>query len=161
MNPKAYGPFYAQPSWDASNEAVRWQSPRPSIGYRDGNGRARILVIDDDFASIPSLLSLLHEDGFWVDIMSHLNFTVVAQEMFVDYQAVIVDVKTPNSTGFDLLRDIRNNTQLPVLVLTALSGHEDRIAGLELGADDYVAKPCRPREVLARIHAILRRRRAS
>jgi two-component system response regulator CpxR len=157
MHPKTYGPFYAQPSWEGT-EARRWKAPRPSIGHQDGDGRARILVIDDDFGSIPRLLWLLHEDGFWVDIMSPVNFSVVAREMFDDYQAVIVDIMTPRSTGFDLLRDIRHNTPLPVLVLTALSAHEDRIAGLELGADDYVTKPCRPREVLARIHALLRRR---
>jgi len=70
---------------------------------------------------------------------------------------VIVDVMIPCSGGFDLLRDIRKNTCVPVLVLTALSDEENRVVGLELGADDYVTKPCGPREVVARMHALLRR----
>jgi DNA-binding response OmpR family regulator len=74
---------------------------------------------------------LLQEEGFVLDLKSHMNFTVVTEEMFDDYQAVIVDVRIPCSGGFELLRDIPNNTCVPVLVLTALGDEENRVVGLE------------------------------
>jgi DNA-binding response OmpR family regulator len=129
----------------------------PSTARRDAHPKARILVIDDHFGETPSLRRLLREEGFWIDVMTGMNFPITAG-MFEDYQAVIVDIMVPQSNGFDGLRNIRKNTQLPVLVLTARGGEEDRITGLRLGADDYVVKPCRPREVVARIRALLRRR---
>lgn len=119
--------------------------------------KVRILVIDENFRAIPNLGCLLHDDGFVLGLKSHMHFTVVTDEMFDDYQAVIVDVMIPCSGGFDLVRDIRKNTCVPVLVLTALGDEENRVIGLEFGADDYVTKPCRPREVVARMHALLRR----
>ncbi len=139
----------------SAGEAFGWRSP--SSDRREAAPKDRILVIDEDFRAIPRLVCLLHEDGFVLDLKSHMHFTVVTDEMFDDYQAVIVDVMIPCSGGFDLLRDIRNNTCVPVLVLTALGDEENRVLGLELGADDYVTKPCRPREVVARMHALLRR----
>ena len=124
---------------------------------RDSAHQPRILVIDDHFAESPNLRGLLEQEGFRVDVMSGVKFPVTAG-LFGDYHAVILDVMVPQSNGFEGLRNIRRTTQLPVLVLTARGGEEDRIAGLEMGADDYVVKPCRPREVVARIHALLRRR---
>jgi DNA-binding response OmpR family regulator len=118
---------------------------------------ARILVIDDHFAETPSLRRLLNEEGFRVDVMTAANSPANAG-ILGGYDALIVDVMTPRANGFDGLRDIRKITQVPVLVLSSRSGEEDRITGLESGADDYVAKPCRPREVVARIRALLRRR---
>ncbi len=143
--------------WSTSaGEAFGWQ--RFPSEHREAVPKVRILVIDENFRSIPNLVCLLQDDGFMLDLKSHMNFTVVTEEMFDDYQAVIVDVMIPCSGGFDLLRDIRKNTCVPVLVLTALGDEENRVVGLELGADDYVTKPCGPREVVARMHALLRRK---
>jgi DNA-binding response OmpR family regulator len=133
------------------------------LEQRSGNRRinaskTHILAIDDEFHADSSLLRLLRQDDFVIDVRSHADFTVVTGTMFDDYHVVILDVMIADFDGFDLLRDICRNTQLPVLVLTTRSGAEDRIVGLELGADDYVAKPCRPLEVIARINALLRRR---
>jgi len=72
---------------------------------------------------------------------------------------LILDVMLPQRSGLELLRELRRNSQLPVLMLTALGEDIDRILGLELGADDYVPKPCNPREIAARLRAILRRTR--
>ena len=157
MNSKSSIPCCFQPTWTTTDEPLAGVPPRLVSRHRDSGAKARILVIDEDFSAIPSLQSLLQDDGYSVDIRSHLNFTVMAEEMFEDYQAVIVDIMIPHGNGFDLLCDICTTTQLPVLVLTARSSEEDRIVGLELGADDYVAKPCRPREVVARIRALMRR----
>ncbi|MGH8124078.1 MAG: winged helix-turn-helix domain-containing protein, partial [Rudaea sp.] len=73
--------------------------------------------------------------------------------------ALILDVMLPQRSGIEVLRELRRNSQLPVLMLTALGEDIDRILGLELGADDYVPKPCNPREIAARLRAILRRTR--
>jgi two-component system response regulator CpxR len=75
------------------------------------------------------------------------------------YDAVILDVMLPHRSGLDVLRELRRSSQVPVLMLTALGEDIDRILGLELGADDYVPKPCNPREIAARMRAILRRTR--
>jgi DNA-binding response OmpR family regulator len=143
-------------AWSTNaGEALGWQ--RLPSDRREAGPKVRILVIDENFRAIPNLVLLLQEDGFVLDLKSHMNFTVVTEEMFDDYQAVIVDVMIPCSGGFELLRAIRKSTCVPVLVLTALGDEENRVVGLELGADDYVVKPCRPREVVARMHALLRR----
>ncbi len=76
------------------------------------------------------------------------------------YDAVILDLMLPDGDGLDLCRAIRARTDVPVLMLTARGAEEDRIVGLEIGADDYLAKPFNPRELLARLRAILRRRTA-
>jgi two-component system, OmpR family, phosphate regulon response regulator OmpR len=75
------------------------------------------------------------------------------------FDAVILDVMLPDADGFEICRDIRARSQTPILMLTARGEETDRIVGLEIGADDYLAKPFSPRELLARIRAILRRRR--
>lgn len=77
------------------------------------------------------------------------------------FDAVILDVMLPDSDGFDLCRQLRAQSDVPILMLTARGDEMDRIVGLELGADDYLPKPFNPRELLARLRAILRRRRAS
>jgi DNA-binding response OmpR family regulator len=118
---------------------------------------ARILIVDDDVSVTPGLRRLLQEAGLHVDVMTGMRFPL-APAMFDDYRAVIVDVMAPQSNGFEGLRSICSITRLPVLVLTARGAEEDRIAGFAMGADDYVVKPCRPREVVARVRALLRRR---
>jgi DNA-binding response OmpR family regulator len=128
-----------------------------SRGRVDIRRKQRILVLDDDVDHTSRLRRLLQESGFDVDVRSDMKFPLTV-ELFEAYQAVVLDVMMPESNGFDGLRDLRASTELPVLVLTSRDGEEDRIAGLESGADDYVVKPYRPRELVARVRALLRRR---
>jgi DNA-binding response OmpR family regulator len=116
----------------------------------------RLLVIDDD----EKLLALLHdylvEERYEVRAESDASLGV-SQALSGDYALVVLDVMMPKLNGLDVLRRIRRESTLPVVMLTARGDDIDRITGLELGADDYVAKPCTPRELVARIRAILRR----
>jgi PleD family two-component response regulator len=117
MNYKASVPIRSQASWLPADEAISWMLPRRVSRPEDARSKTPILVIDDHFREVPGLFGLLQEDGFSVDIKSHTNFTLVADGMLEDYQAVIVDVMIPHSSGFDLLRDICKHTHLPLLVL--------------------------------------------
>ncbi len=116
----------------------------------------RILVIDDD----EKLLALLHdylvEERYDAFVESDAT-RGVSRALSGDYALVVLDVMMPKLSGLDVLRRIRQESTLPVVMLTARGDDVDRITGLELGADDYVAKPCTPRELVARIRAILRR----
>ncbi len=116
-----------------------------------------ILVVDDDPTIATLLQSYLEECGFAVHTVSNgrrcLDF--LAGEVSVD--AVVLDVMMPELDGFETLQEIRRTSQIPVVMLTARGDHTDRIVGLELGADDYLAKPFHPRELLARLKAIFRR----
>lgn len=131
--------------------------PRNAAHIGTAEPHARILIIDDDVSVTRGLQRLLQDAGLDVDVMTGLRFPLTL-EMFDDYRAVIVDVTMPQTNGFEGLRSICHVARLPVLVLTAQGAEEDRIAGLEMGADDYVVKPCRQREVVARVRALLRRR---
>jgi DNA-binding response OmpR family regulator len=119
---------------------------------------AKILLADDDDELSQLLSDFLVRDGFSVDVAEDGNIALkrLADE---DYDAMILDVMLPQKSGIDVLRELRRTSQLPVLMLTALGEDIDRILGLELGADDYVPKPCNPREIAARLRAILRRTR--
>jgi two-component system response regulator CpxR len=119
---------------------------------------AKILLADDDEELSQLLSDFLEREGFDVDVALDGN---VALKLLADndYDALILDVMLPRKSGIDVLRELRRNSQLPVLMLTALGEDIDRILGLELGADDYVPKPCNPREIAARLRAILRRTR--
>src|SRR5262249_48713048 len=75
-----------------------------------------------------------------------------------EYAAVVLDVMLPDADGFEVCRKLRARSDVPIVMLTARGDEEDRIVGLELGADDYLPKPFNPRELLARLHAVLRRR---
>lgn len=119
---------------------------------------AKILLADDDEELCDLLRDFLVRDGFAVDV-SHDGGEALARARDVDYDAMILDVMLPGRSGLELLRELRRDHNLPVLMLTALGEDMDRIAGLELGADDYVPKPCNPREIAARLRAILRRTR--
>jgi two-component system OmpR family response regulator len=116
----------------------------------------RILLIDDDAELTALLRDYLQEEGFSVHVESD-SVRAVAYALTSDYSIAILDVMMPQLNGLDVLRRIRQQSTLPVLMLTGRGDDMDRVAGLELGADDYVAKPCTPRELVARIRAILRR----
>lgn len=119
---------------------------------------AKILLADDDEELCQLLRDFLVREGFAVDV-SHDGDTALARARGGGYDALILDVMLPQRSGLDLLRELRRDNALPVLMLTALGEDLDRILGLELGADDYVPKPCNPREIAARLRAILRRTR--
>jgi len=119
---------------------------------------AKILLADDDEELCQLLADFLVREGFAVDL-AHDGETTLRLAAEGGYDAVILDVMLPNRSGLDVLRELRRSSQVPVLMLTALGEDIDRILGLELGADDYVPKPCNPREIAARMRAILRRTR--
>jgi len=119
---------------------------------------ARILLADDDEELSQLLGDFLEREGFSVDI-AYDGPAALRRVGEADYDAMILDVMLPGRSGIEVLRELRRESQLPVLMLTALGEDIDRILGLELGADDYVPKPCNPREIAARLRAILRRTR--
>ena len=119
---------------------------------------AKILLVDDDEELCQLLRDFLAREGFEVDV-AHDGESALRRAVAGDYDALILDVMLPQRSGLDLLRELRRDSALPVLMLTALGEDIDRILGLELGADDYVPKPCNPREIAARLRAILRRTR--
>ena len=119
---------------------------------------AKILLADDDEELCQLLRDFLVRDGFAVDV-SHDGDEALSRARDGGFDAIVLDVMLPQRSGLELLRELRRDNVLPVLMLTALGEDTDRILGLELGADDYVPKPCNPREIAARLRAILRRTR--
>ena len=116
----------------------------------------KVLLVDDDVELIEMLRDYLQRDGFAVDAV-HDGASAIVAALSGDYAIAVLDVMMPGMSGIEVLRQIRAKSVLPVLMLTALGDDAERIDGLELGADDYVPKPCTPRELAARIRAILRR----
>lgn len=121
----------------------------------------QVLVVDDDPQIRKLLARYMQEQGFRVQLASKCG---EARERIVTNQIdiIILDVKLPDGSGLDLCRDLRaTRSNIPIILLTALQEDVDRIIGLEFGADDYLGKPFNPRELVARIRAVLRRGRDS
>lgn len=116
----------------------------------------RILIVDDDEELAGLLSELLTREGFRVD-MQHDGMKGLAAALGGGYDLMVLDVMLPGMDGFEILRRTRRESRLPVLMLTARGEDEDRIIGLELGADDYLPKPFNTRELVARVRAIMRR----
>ncbi|MDN0085100.1 response regulator transcription factor [Crenobacter sp. SG2305] len=116
----------------------------------------RVLLVDDDAELVSMLSDYLRSEGFEVDSASD-GESGAAAALTGQYALVVLDVMMPRVGGLEALRQIRQHSRVPVLMLTAKGDDIDRIIGLELGADDYVPKPCLPRELVARLRAILRR----
>jgi two-component system response regulator CpxR len=116
----------------------------------------RILLIDDDAELCTLLIEFLKRQGFAVDC-EHQGTRGLERALHGGYELVILDVMLPGLDGFEILQRLRGQSRVPVMMLTARGEDLDRIAGLEMGADDYLAKPFNPRELVARIRAILRR----
>jgi two-component system response regulator CpxR len=116
----------------------------------------RILIIDDDTELCDLLTEYLEQEGFAVTAC-HDAQQGLAAALSGDHAFVILDVMLPGFSGFDLLRQVRLSSPVPVLMLTARGDEVDRIVGLEMGADDYLPKPFNPRELVARIRAVQRR----
>jgi DNA-binding response OmpR family regulator len=115
-----------------------------------------VLIIDDDRDLCALLADYLSLEGFAIEAQ-HDGAEAVQHCRHNQYEAIILDIMLPGMQGLDVLRKLREFTHTPVLMLTARGEDTDRILGLEMGADDYLAKPCNPRELAARLRAILRR----
>jgi two-component system response regulator CpxR len=115
-----------------------------------------VLIIDDDTELTDLLSQYLKTEGFTVYTV-HDGEQGVKKALSQPVDAIILDVMLPKLNGFEVLKAIRDRIQTPVLMLTARGDDIDKIVGLEIGADDYLPKPCNPRELLARLKAILRR----
>ncbi|MDD1523073.1 MULTISPECIES: response regulator transcription factor [Bradyrhizobium] len=117
----------------------------------------QILVVDDDLEIRKLLARYIKEQGFRVQLASRC---VEVRERIATNQIdlIVLDVMLPDGSGLDLCRDLRSTrSRIPIILLTALKEDVDRIIGLEIGADDYLGKPFNPRELIARIRAVLRR----
>ncbi len=117
---------------------------------------SRLLLADDDVELTAMLKEYLEREGFSVDLARD-GESAIAKVRRTAYDLLVLDVMMPGPNGFDVLREIRSDSLLPVLMLTARGDDVDSIVGLELGADDYLPKPCNPRVLVARIRAVLRR----
>jgi len=120
------------------------------------NPAARILVVDDDERLRSLLVEYLQQAGFRViDVADGREMQLALQDNSFDL--IVLDIMLPDSDGLTLAREIRTGLDCPIIMLSARGEEVDRIVGLEVGADDYLAKPFNPRELLARIRAVLRR----
>lgn len=120
------------------------------------NTPTRLLLVDDDQKFCRLISDYLSRFGY--EVCSVHNGTEGVQMAMTDsWHAIILDVMLPGMDGFEVLQKLREQTGTPVLMLTALGDETDRIVGLELGADDYLPKTSSPRELLARLRAVLRR----
>jgi two-component system response regulator CpxR len=115
-----------------------------------------LLVVDDDAELCQLLSEYLIPEGYDVEAV-HSGIEGVERALSGDHALVVLDVMLPDVRGFEVLRQLRARSRMPVLMLTARGNEQDRILGLEMGADDYLPKPFNPRELCARIEAILRR----
>jgi len=116
----------------------------------------RVLIVDDDQGLVSLLQRFLQTEGFEVQAAFYHN-SGLESALRGEFDVVILDVMLPGSSGFELLKSLRAQSKVPVILLTARGESVDRIQGLENGADDYVPKPFDPRELVARIRAVLRR----
>lgn len=117
---------------------------------------SKILIIDDDEELCELVSEYLSVEGFMTEAV-HDGESGLQKALSDDYELAILDVMLPKKNGLDVLRDLRKSSKLPVLMLTAKGDDMERIVGLEIGADDYLPKPFNPRELVARLRAVLRR----
>ena len=116
----------------------------------------KILLLDDDVELCELLREYLASENFAVEFV-HEGAGGLARALEKDFDMMLLDVMLPGRNGFEVLRELRGRSTMPVLMLTARGDDVDRIVGLEMGADDYLPKPFNPRELVARIRAVLRR----
>lgn len=121
---------------------------------------ARVLLVEDEGAIAQTVEYALRADGFET-AHAMTGRAALALAATSAFDLAIVDIGLPDIDGFDVCRQLRREGDLPVIFLTARAGESERVQGLELGADDYVAKPFSPRELVARVRAVLRRSRAA
>jgi DNA-binding response OmpR family regulator len=116
----------------------------------------KILIIDDDEELCELVSEYLTVEGFELESVND-GEAGLKEALTGEYDMAILDVMLPKMNGFDVLRNLRTESKMPVIMLTARGDDMERIVGLEIGADDYLAKPFNPRELVARLRAILRR----
>ncbi len=121
------------------------------------NETPHLLLVDDDTALSDLLAEYLGSEGFRVSMVHDGHSAIEQVKQKNDWDAIILDVMMPGMNGFDVLKALRPQNKTPVLMLTARGEDTDTVLGLELGADDYVAKPVSPRVLVARLRALLRR----
>jgi two-component system response regulator CpxR len=120
------------------------------------HGPIKVLIADDDRVLAEMLKDYLESEGCEIDLADD-GRTALRKTAQENFDILVLDIMMPGMTGIEVLKQVRASRSLPVIMLTARGDDLDRILGLELGADDYLAKPCNPRELLARIRAVLRR----
>ena len=119
-------------------------------------GTTKIMVVDDDNNICEYLRLYLEKEGFAVDIY-HDGKSAIANFSKFDPALILLDVMMPNLDGWQVCRELRKQSQVPIIMITAKGETFDKVLGLELGADDYIVKPFEAKEVIARIKAVLRR----
>jgi two-component system, OmpR family, alkaline phosphatase synthesis response regulator PhoP len=116
----------------------------------------KVLVVDDDVKTVELVKLYLNRDGYRVITAYNGNDALqMARDTHPDL--IVLDLMLPGMSGLDVCRTLRTESEVPIIMLTALTTDDDRLAGLNLGADDYVTKPFSPRELAARVRAVLRR----
>ena len=119
-------------------------------------GRRRILIVDDEERMVRFIRMNLEHDGF--QVAEAFNGKQAIQKLRdVTPDLILLDVMMPDLDGFEVLETIREGSNVPVIMLTAKGEEDDRVRGLELGADDYITKPFSPREMVSRVKAVIRR----
>jgi DNA-binding response OmpR family regulator len=119
-------------------------------------GNPRVLIVDDEPIVVDVVERYLHRDGYEVAVAADGEAAVAAAR---DYEPdlIVLDLMLPKLDGLEVFRQVRVHSAVPVIILTAKGEETDRVVGLEMGADDYIAKPFSPRELVARVKAVLRR----
>ena len=123
----------------------------------DSTDPAHILVVDDDDRIRTLLTKFLRENGF---LVTDAQDAAVARKKMskLEFDLIVLDLMMPGESGLDFATALRKSNPIPILMLTAMAEPDDRISGLEIGADDYLVKPFEPRELLLRLHNILKRK---
>src|SRR5688572_26810761 len=136
------------------------QADRTMNAMADSTRRARVMVIEDDPTIAEVVCRYLQRDGFDVESVTD-GHQAVALATARPPDLMILDLMLPGLDGLEVFRRVRAVAPTPVIMLTARGDESDRVMGLELGADDYVAKPFSPRELVARVRSVLRRAQGS
>lgn len=119
--------------------------------------KEKIMIVDDEPQIVNFVVAYLQKEGY-PTVEAYDGETALGMWREERPDLIVLDVLMPRLDGLEFCREVRRESDVPIIILSAKSGEEDRIAGLELGADDYVVKPFSPRELVARIRAVLRRR---
>jgi two-component system response regulator MtrA len=131
--------------------------PSEPPNWHAGDVPARVLVVEDDASVREAVTFVLERTGFDVTAVVHGDAAVVEACRSGAHDLVLLDLMLPGMSGLDVCREIRRSSNIPIVMLTARTDTADVVAGLELGADDYITKPFEPVELAARVRAVLRR----
>jgi DNA-binding response OmpR family regulator len=149
--------------WHHGYSLIGLDATRPTIivtGYPSTtsvtSATRHLLVVDDDTELCQLLSEYLLPEGYDVEAV-HSGMEGVERALSGEHALVVLDVMLPDVRGFEVLRQLRARSRMPVLMLTARGNEQDRILGLEMGADDYLPKPFNPRELCARVRTVLNR----